>query len=238
MTKSVLRKSAPVLALLAAAVTTAATATAAPSPGDPPGVHFTAAAHGDAIIVTTDSGTLGIDHGKFEIKAADGTVVAGTPLDFRVDDFRFPITADIAGHTATLTPHFDIRHAAYQPTPVALPYEDQAPWKTPYDREQAAWTRMTTTISVGATLGTLIGGVGGAATGCVLGGIAGATIAAATIVGLFGPFIPAAALGCLGGVIAMAPLGTVAGLLLVTAPVALAAITQYFTTINEPFPGK
>ncbi|MGV9434238.1 hypothetical protein ACWDWR_31895, partial [Nocardia sp. NPDC003354] len=70
---------------------------------------------------------------------------------------------------------------------------------------------------------------------CVLGGIIGATVASATIVGLFGPFLPAAAVGCIGGVLAIGALGTVAGQIFVTAPVALGAAIQYFTTINQPF---
>ncbi|AHH17935.1 hypothetical protein NONO_c31480 [Nocardia nova SH22a] len=202
---------------------------------DPP-VHFTATQHDDSATISVDSGALVVKDGTFEITGPGNTVLAGTPLHFRVDDFEFPISADIHGNTATLTPHFDARHARY--APVAMPYEDQAPWKTPYDREQAAWSRLTTTIAMGSTVGTAVGGLGGAAVGCVLGGIAGATVAAATIVGMFGPFVPAAVIGCLGGTVAMAPLGTVAGLLLVTAPVAIAAAAQYFTTTNQPFPGR
>ncbi|MGH8883054.1 MAG: hypothetical protein ACRD0P_37890, partial [Stackebrandtia sp.] len=112
------------------------------------------------------------------------------------------------------------------------------PWKTPYDREQAAWSRMITTVTMGSAVGAVVGGLTGAATGCVLGGIAGATIAAATIIGMFGPFVPAAVIGCLGGVMAMGSLGSLAGQLFVTAPMAIAAIAQYFTTINAPFPAK
>jgi len=52
---------------------------------------------------------------------------------------------------------------------------------------------------------------------------------------MFGPFIPAAAVGCLGGILAIGALGTLAGQILVTAPVAIAALVQYFTTINQPF---
>jgi hypothetical protein len=176
---------------------------------------------------------MDVDNGVFKIKAADGTTVAGTELSFRVDDFVFPIAADIAGRSATLTPQFDVAHAVYQP--VALPYEDTAPWKTSYDREQAAWSRLRDTVTMGATIGTLVGGLSGGAVGCVLGGIAGATVAAASIVGLFGAFVPAAVIGCLGGVIAVGALGTLAGQLLVTAPVAVLAAIQYFTTINQPF---
>lgn len=185
-------------------------------------------------VITTDAGSLSADNGIFTIKAADGTVVAGTELSFRVDDFVFPIATQITDRTAVLTPQFDLAHATYKP--VALPFEDKAPWKSEYDREQAAWSRMTSTITVGASVGALVGGLGGAAVGCILGGIAGATVASATIIGLFGPFIPAAAVGCLGGIVAIGALGTVMGQLLVTAPVAIMAAVQYFTTINSPMP--
>ncbi|MFC4376323.1 hypothetical protein ACFO5K_19690 [Nocardia halotolerans] len=135
-----------------------------------------------------------------------------------------------------MTPQLDLQKAVDRP--VALPYENQAPWKSEYEREQAAWSRLTSTIGMGGTVGALVGGLGGAAVGCVLGGIAGATVAAASIIGLFGPFIPAAAIECLGGIVAVGALGTVAGQLLVTAPVAIMAAVQYFTTINQPAPTK
>ncbi|MEV5838793.1 hypothetical protein [Nocardia sp. NPDC052112] len=214
---------------------TAGTVHAAPTSGQG-AVDFTASATDRSSIITTSAGSMAVEDGVFKIKAADGATLIGTELRFRVDDFEFPIAAEIKDRTATLTPQFDMAHAAYKP--VALPYEDQAPWKTQYDREQAAWTRLTSTISAGATIGTLVGGLVGGAAGCVLGGIAGATVAAATIVGLFGPFIPAAAVGCLGGIIAVGALGTLAGQILVTAPIAIGAAIQYFTTINAPFPGK
>ncbi|WP_280254324.1 hypothetical protein [Nocardia abscessus] len=199
-------------------------------------VGFTAHATETASIISIDSGSLVVEDQVLKVKAADGTVVAGAPLTFRVDEFEFPIVAEVSERTATLIPQFDMAHAAYQP--VALPFEDKAPWKTEYDREQAAWSRMTSTISMGATIGTLVGGIGGASVGCILGGIAGATVAAATIVGMFGPFIPAAAVGCLGGIVAVGALGTVAGQILVTAPVAIGAAIMYFSTINAPMPTK
>ncbi|WP_249643882.1 hypothetical protein [Nocardia sputi] len=219
----------------------AETSPAETSPGDTESVDtesvgFTAYATETSSIITTDSGSLVVEDGALKIKAADGAVVAGAPLTFRVDDFEFPIAAEISERTATLTPQFDLAHATYKP--VALPFEDKAPWKTEYDREQAAWSRMTSTIGMGASIGTLVGGIGGASVGCILGGIAGATIAAATIVGMFGPFIPAAAVGCLGGIVAVGALGTVAGQILVTAPVAIGAAIMYFSTINAPFKGQ
>ncbi|MFI6364215.1 hypothetical protein ACIBG0_15855 [Nocardia sp. NPDC050630] len=226
-----MRKIVAVAAGLVAAVGIAA-GTAGAQPDSEGAVGFTAYATDTQSIVKTDGGDMVVEDGVFKIKASNGTVLTGMPLKFRVDDFEFPIVADIADHSATLTPQFDIAHAAYKP--VALPFEDKAPWKNEYDREQAAWSRMTSTITMGATLGTLIGGIGGGAVGCVLGGIAGATVASAAIVGLFGAFIPAAAIGCLGGIVAIGALGTLAGQLLITAPVAIGAAIQYFSTINQP----
>ncbi|GGK42261.1 hypothetical protein [Nocardia camponoti] len=230
-----LKKFAAVSAMLVAAVgVTAGTVNAAPSPAADSGVvNYTASANETSTIIDTDAGSLVNEDGVFKIKAADGTVVAGADLSFRVDDFVFPIAAAITGNHAVLTPQFDITKAVYKP--VAMPFQESAPWKTPYEREQAAWSRMTSTISAGATIGALAGGIGGAAVGCVLGGIAGAGVAAATIVGLFGPFLPAAVVGCIGGMAAVGFLGVIAGQLFVTAPVAIFAAAQYFTTINEPF---
>lgn len=216
--------------LITALGVSAGTAHAAPADG----VGYRAETTETSTVITTDAGSMTVEDGVLEIKAVDGTTVGGAELSFRVDDFVFPIAAEIAGRTATLTPQFDLAQATYRP--VALPYEDKAPWKNDYDREQAAWSRMTSTISMGATIGTLVGGLSGAAVGCVLGGIAGATVAAAAIVGLFGAAIPAAAVGCLGGIVAVGALGTVAGQLFVTAPIAIMAAVQYFTTINAPSP--
>ncbi|MCM6778580.1 hypothetical protein NDR87_34375 [Nocardia sp. CDC159] len=222
-----------VVAALATTVVGIGAGTTHAAPGADGVVNYKATTTQTSTVISTDAGSLDVDNGIFKIEAADGTTVAGAELSFRVDDFVFPIAADITGNTATLTPQFDLRHAVYRP--VALPFEDVAPWKTPYDRELAAWNRLTSTISAGATIGTLVGGITGGAVGCVLGGIAGATVASAAIVGLFGGFVPAAVVGCLGGIIAVGALGTLAGQLFVTAPVAILAAIQYFTTINQPF---
>ncbi|MEU2037385.1 hypothetical protein [Nocardia niwae] len=229
-----LRKIATI-STLAVALTgvSAGNAGAVPQDGAAEVVNYTATSSAESVVVQIDSGSMRAENGIFAIEATDGTVLAGTPLEFRVDDFLFPIAADIRGRTATLTPLFDIGHARYRP--VALPFEDSAHWRTPYEREVAAFTRLKDTVATGAAIGTVVGGLGGGLVGCVLGGIAGATVAAATIVGMFGPFIPAAAVGCLGGILAVGALGTLAGQLFITAPIAVAALVQYFTTINQPF---
>ncbi|MET7773063.1 hypothetical protein [Nocardia sp. NPDC005366] len=228
-----MRKLAVVAALLTVA-TGVATGTAGAAPEvEPAPVNFTARSTDTQSIITTDSGSIVVEDDTLKIKAADGTVVAGTVLKLRLDEFELPIAAQISGNTATLTPQLDVAKAVYKP--VALPYEDKAPWKNEYDREVAAWTRLTSTIAAGATIGTLVGGLTGGAVGCVLGGVVGAGLAAGTIVGLFGPFIGGAALGCVAGLAAVGFLGTLIGQILVTAPVAIAAAIQYFTTINAPF---
>ncbi|MGW4247112.1 hypothetical protein [Nocardia sp. NPDC004722] len=222
-------------ALVAAAMgITAGTVNAAPTEAENGVINYTATTSETNSIIRTDAGSLVVENGNFEIKAANGTVVAGTPLKFQVDDFEFPIAADISGRSATLTPQFDMDHATYKPVAQAqdvnLPYEDQAPWKSDYDREQAAWNRMKDTISMGATVGTLVGGLGAAAVGCVIGGVvfAAATAPLATMFGV-GPLA-----GCLIGASTLGFLGTIAGNLLITAPVAIASAYNYFVTINQP----
>ncbi|MGW5451621.1 hypothetical protein [Nocardia sp. NPDC003979] len=224
-----MRKFAVVAALLIVATgVTSGTVNAAPEQAAP--INYTAEVVDESrAVVTTDAGSLVTEDGAFKIKAADGTTVAATPLTFRLDEFELPIAAEISGNTATLTPQLDPAKAVYKP--VALPYEDKAPWKSEYEREQAAWSRLTSTISMGATIGTLVGGLGGAAAGCIAGAALGlvATGALLTLFGL-GPLG-----GCVAGAAAVGFLGVIAGQLFVTGPVAVAAAIQYFTTINQPF---
>ncbi|WP_067905119.1 hypothetical protein [Nocardia vaccinii] len=152
-------------------------------------------------------------------------VLAGIPLSFRFDNAEYPIRAAVDGHTATLSP-------------AALPYQEEAPWRTRYEREQAAFQRasiqISTAAAAGAAMGTAIGGVAG----CIGGAIVG-TVVTGILAALFGAG-PLA--GCLAGIAIGVGIGVFGGALLVTAPVAVASVIQYFTTINEPFtphdPGK
>ncbi|MBF6463178.1 hypothetical protein IU433_29695 [Nocardia puris] len=218
--------------ILTTAALAATTGTSAASP-DVGVINFSASATETSSIISIDAGSLVVEDQVVKIKATDGSVVAGMPLSLRIDEFEFPIAAEIAGRTVTMTPQVSLDTAVYKP--VALPFEDKAPWKSEYEREQAAWSRMTSTISLGASIATLVGGIGGAAVGCVLGGVLGGTVVGGTIVGLLGPFIPAALAGCAAGAVIAGPLGAVAGQIFITAPVAIAAAVQYFTTINAPF---
>ncbi|WP_433564075.1 hypothetical protein ACQP1O_01070 [Nocardia sp. CA-151230] len=225
-----MRKFAGIAALtIAATGVTAGTAYAGPASADDGAINYTAQTTDAGTVIRTDAGSIAVEDGALKIKAANGTIVAGTELKFRVDEFEFPIAAQVSDRTATLTPQLDVDHAVYKP--VALPYEDQAPWKTQYDREQAAWNRLRDTISLGATVGTLVGGLGGAALGCIA-GIGVGLVATGALATLFGAG-PLA--GCVVGAATVGFLGTIAGQLFVTAPVAIAAAVQYFTTINQPF---
>ncbi|MFB7720803.1 hypothetical protein ACFVUS_20455 [Nocardia sp. NPDC058058] len=224
-----MRKFAATSALLIAAMgITAGTVNAAPATDEAAAINYTATTTDTNTVIRTDAGSMVVEDGVFKIKAANGATIAGTELNFRVDDFVFPIAANISDHTATLTPEFVADKAVYKP--VALPYENQAPWKNDYDREQAAWNRLKDTISMGATIGTLVGGIGGAAIGCVIGGAVSATLTGA-LTAMFGA-LPAGIVGCIAGMAAIGFLGTLAGQLFVTAPVAILAAVQYFTTIN------
>ncbi|MFB8008074.1 hypothetical protein ACFVUS_20090 [Nocardia sp. NPDC058058] len=225
------KKFAATAALVIAALGVATgTAGAAPEAADAGAINYTATNTDTNTVIRTDAGSMVVEDGVFKIKAANGTTVAGTELSFRVDDYVFPIAAEIKDHTATLTPEFVADKGVYKP--INLPYENQAPWKSDYDREQAAWNRMTQTITMGATIGTLVGGIGGAAVGCVIGGVAGAVLTGA-LTAMFGA-LPAGIVGCIAGMSVIGFLGTLAGQILVTAPVAIIAAFNYFTTINQP----
>uniref|UniRef100_UPI000835F81B hypothetical protein n=1 Tax=Nocardia lijiangensis TaxID=299618 RepID=UPI000835F81B len=164
-----MRKFAATAWLLVAVVASTAGTAAANGNPDAGRVGFTAGTTAGSAVLGIDAGRFAIADDVLQIRTDDGTVLAGTPLKFRVDDFEFPIAAEISGRTATLTPQLSLDKARYQP--VALPFEDKAPWKTEYEREQAAWSRMTSTIGLGVSTGALLGGLGGAAVGCVLGGV-------------------------------------------------------------------
>ncbi|MFD3510487.1 hypothetical protein [Nocardia sp. NPDC058666] len=225
-----MRKFAATSALLIAAMgVTAGTVNAAPAEEAAP-INYTAeVVDGSKSIITIDSGSLVAEDGQFKIKAADGKTVAATALTYQIDDFQLPILADISGKSATLTPVVDPAQAVYKP--VALPYQNVAPWKTEYEREQAAWSRLTSTISMGATVGTLVGGLTGAAIGCVAGALAG-TVVTAALATLFGA---GPVVGCIAGAGAVGFIGVLIGQIFVTGPVAIAAAVQYFSTINQPF---
>src|SRR5206468_9957587 len=92
-----MRKIATACTLAVTAVAVTAQAGLATSQPNDRGVGYTANATEKSTIITTAAGDLAVEDRVFKIKAADGTVLGGTELRFRVDDFEFPIAADIVG---------------------------------------------------------------------------------------------------------------------------------------------
>ncbi|MEV0110025.1 hypothetical protein AB0H42_27320 [Nocardia sp. NPDC050799] len=92
-------------------------------------MHYRAYHDGTAAVISIDSGSLIVENGNFQIRAASGEILAGVPLEFTYDSIAFPIEATVEGNTARLTPVVSVDRARYNP--VALPFEDSAPWKTP-----------------------------------------------------------------------------------------------------------
>ncbi|MFE3279641.1 hypothetical protein [Nocardia sp. NPDC059239] len=101
-----MRNTAAASALLAATLCIGAGVTGTAQADSADVTNYTATYTGTSTIVRTDAGSMTVEDGIFKIKAANGTVLAGTELSFRVDDFVFPIAADISGRTATLTPRW------------------------------------------------------------------------------------------------------------------------------------
>ncbi|MFF2110701.1 hypothetical protein [Rhodococcus koreensis] len=66
-----------------------------------PSINYKAYNNGTAAVITTDAGSLAVTNGTFQIKA-DGRIIAGVPLELRLDDISMPIDARIDGNTATL----------------------------------------------------------------------------------------------------------------------------------------
>lgn len=191
-----------------AAIGAASTLTAHADP-EAPGIRYTARAVGDAVVLTTDSGSLDTAGDQLEIRDDAGVLRASLPLGYYQDNRRWPIAARLDGTTATLTPSVD--PAAATPAPG---FTDQL-HDVALDPESPEFTdalkNFTAIVGVGTAVGTLIGTIVGAGVGCVAGGalVGGAatipTIGVLTIPGFLGgclvTAIPVAALGGLIGTI-------------------------------------
>ena len=246
-------------AALAVAATQVATAVAHAAPPTPqskplnvnvaPHVNYKAYQDHNAAVITVDgAGKLIVANGKFQIRSKDGKVLAGVPLSANIGDIAVPVKASIHGNTARLTPVLDRRTARYQPINfderaanslaakrnVALSFENEAPFKNRYEREKDAWTRFTSTVTLGVAIGGIVGAVIAGVTGCVLGGAAGAGVSS-PLIALLVPVVGATAAGCIVGGALFAPVGAIIGSIFVGAPVAIAAGIQYIATINAPF---
>ncbi|RMI31168.1 hypothetical protein [Nocardia stercoris] len=216
----------------------AGTVHADPVAAAPDAVTYQAGVADGTLTVRIHNGSFLADDNKLEIENADGVVVSGTPLTVAVDQLSFPIAVAIDGDTATLTPEIDQDHATLHD--IDLPFQQQAPWQTPYDREVSAWNRLASTVGVAAVAGGTFGTIVGALFGCVAAaGVAGIPAGAiGTLVGPVGTTAASLVTGlpaCIVGATTTGALGALVGAVLVTAPILVAAAIQYFTTIDAPF---
>ncbi|WP_231373520.1 hypothetical protein [Nocardia sp. 348MFTsu5.1] len=197
-----------IIALFAAAVTTAGFITAIPANAAPAPTDINYHAEivgGNQVVVTTDIGSLRTNNDQLEIVDAAGHVAATVPLFFNLEGRQYPIAANANGRTATLTPA-----VAPAATPVAAA-------TTREDRDLKALEKLGTYVSVSVAIGGLVGTIIGAVLGCVIG-------------------LPAAGVGCLPGAVTGAGIGGVLGTIAVGGPTLIGAAVEYFNTINSPFP--
>ncbi|AFU00712.1 hypothetical protein [Nocardia brasiliensis] len=195
-----------VVSATTAAIGAASTLTAHAEPRSD-GIRYTAQVVGDAVVLTTDSGSLDTAGDQLEIRDDAGVLRASFPLGYYQDNRRWPVAARVDGTTATLTPSVDPATATPAPG-VTDPLHEVA-----LDPESPEFTKalenFTAVVGVGTALGTLIGTVVGAGLGCVVGGalVGGAatipTIGVLTIPGFLG--------GCLVTAIPVAAIGGVLG---------------------------
>ncbi|MEV0354823.1 hypothetical protein AB0H71_02060 [Nocardia sp. NPDC050697] len=203
-----------------------------------PGVGYTADIVDNSVVLSTDAGSLTIVDGRFQILDQQGNLLAGLPLTYRRDNADYPIVAEVAGRTITLTPvtdpaaatpAIDVDHSAAVPQADAVA-RIVAGYSTPQERESAALGRLVQQVSVasivGAMLGTIIGGGIGCVGGIIVGGAATAPVA--WLLGA-GPIA-----GCIGGAFLLAPIGALAGTIAVGGPILGVAVFQYFEAVGTP----
>ncbi|WP_405165907.1 hypothetical protein OG203_12960 [Nocardia sp. NBC_01499] len=196
------------MSVISAAIV-AGSLTTARADADPAGIHYTARASTDSMILTTDAGSLDTADDRLEIRDDNGNLMAAFPLGYYRDNQRWPIAARIDGNTATLTPSVD--PASATPAPGTTDQLNDIALDPQSPAFGAALSNFSTIVGIGTALGTIIGTLVGASLGCLLGGllVGGAatvpTFGALTIPGFLGgcivTAIPGAALGAIVGTI-------------------------------------
>ncbi|MGY1900109.1 hypothetical protein [Nocardia gipuzkoensis] len=203
-----------------------------------PEIHYTAEVVGRSVVLSTDVGSLAVSGKYLDILDPLGNKVATVPLVYRVDNLDHPINAVVSDRTVVLTP--DTTPAAAAPA-VDLPRAEVMPvadglkqvaatYPNADARSADALATLTQQVSVASMLSAMFGTVVGAGIGCVGGLVVGAA-ATAPVAWLLGAG-PIAA--CLGGAVLFGSLGAIGGTLLVGGPIAVAAVFQYFQTMNAP----
>ncbi|MGW5310341.1 hypothetical protein [Nocardia thailandica] len=231
-----LRHSLLAAALAAATATAGAGLAHAEAPAQTE-VSYEVSRQGDTAVLTTDGGLRRVED-QLVLTTTDGTPVAAVPLTYRVDGTAYPITLDIDGGKAVLTPQ---RTGG---TPVAAATDligpDQAVRQvaesfTP--RDQSALGAFTQRLTAGGAVSAIVGAILGGGVGCLAGAAAGAVIASPVIV-LPAPWVGATVAGCVLGAATLGAVGSMVGLIAVGGPIALFSAFQYFSTILAPCPAE
>ncbi|QIS07755.1 hypothetical protein F5X71_28355 [Nocardia brasiliensis] len=177
-------------------------------------MRYTASAVEKSVVLTTDIGALRAADGHFEVRDPAGRLVVSMPLSYQNAGRVWPITAEIDGRTARLTPSTD--PASARPAPAEVRDIAIDPQSTDFN---TAVMNFATVAGLGVALGTLIGTTIGAAIGCVAGG---ALVGAATAVPTIGVLaVPGFLGGCLVTGAAAAPIGAIIGTIALGVPAAV-----------------
>ncbi|MFE3541797.1 hypothetical protein ACFXK0_02360 [Nocardia sp. NPDC059177] len=186
-----------------------------------PGIHWKTGIEGDAVVVETDAGSLTTENNQFQVRDAQGAVVAAFPLAYTLDDVEYPIDAAVDGTRALLTPRTDA--ASARPVSLVKPVVRQDAFD---DAVSAAATQFGIITSIGTLVGTIVGG----GAGCAIGGIGGLVLGI-PVLDLGGATGLA---GCLAGAAVGIPLGAAAGLVLTGVPAAIVVGIGFHNRINAP----
>lgn len=201
---------------LAVCTVAALVGAAGTSHADPaaPEMHYTASMVDKSVVLTTDAGTLTAADGHFLVNDPSGHLLVSMPLSYQQDNKVWPITAKIAGNTATLTPSTD--PVAAHPAPAELRDIAIDPQSADFN---TAMMNFATVAGLGVALGTLIGTAVGAGIGCVAGGALVGAAAAVPTIGVLA--VPGFLGGCLVTGAAAAPIGAIIGSIALGVPAAV-----------------
>lgn len=217
-TRSHRRTKFAAVAAMTIAVVGVAAGTAQAAPEAPAPVGWSVTGEANHVLVDTTAGSLTTEGDHLVVRDGAGNLVDSVPLTFTFDGTAHPISAQVDGTHAVLTPNLDPAAAK----PVALPVKDiDLP---------AAVSGVKDNLSLTASVGGFVGGAAGLVTGCLLGATAAGVVSAPAAL-LFGAG-PLA--GCVGGALLLGSgaslLGTAVGGL-----GAVAANAQPFITLlNAP----
>ncbi|MFC9788218.1 hypothetical protein [Rhodococcus sp. NPDC127528] len=216
-------------AVLAIAATGIAAGTAYAAPATPDAsqtsqaeqhaVGWTVTRSGNQVIVQTAAGSLNVEDNHLVVRDGQGVAVEAVPLSLAVDGRAYPVAAQVAGNTATLTANTD--PAVATAAPRLAPSDIDLP---------AAIGGVQPAIGLTASVGGFLGAAAGLVGGCILGAtVAGVVSAPAAMLFGAGPIA-----GCIGGALLLGATSSLAGTAVGGLGSALANAPQFMQVLNQP----